>query len=230
MAQLVRDEGVVLSRQDFMETDVLVTLFTQRHGKIRVLAKRARRLSSESGAYLDLMHRVEVIYYQRREVHLLREASLIRSFPRIRGDLSRTEVALASLSLAQEILPEAQPNPEAYRLLLSFLQALEGGVEPKKAGLSFSLHLCGLLGYGPHLDGCVVCGRTEDLTWSLERGGLLCRACGGEGEMLAPRFWRYLLALQKLPVWAAGRVAMGEEEVEKAWELLRNFLAYQIGR
>ncbi|MEN3010933.1 MAG: DNA repair protein RecO [Candidatus Bipolaricaulaceae bacterium] len=230
MTQLVRDEGVVLGRQDYMETDVLVTLFTRGHGKLRLVAKRARRISGESGAYLDLTNRVAVIYYSRRGLPLLKEASLVRSFPQIRADLTRAEAALQGLALAGEILPEQQPQPEAYRLLLSVLQALEGGGAARRILLSFGLHLVETLGYGPHLAGCVVCGATESLTWSGERGGLLCRECGGEGEVLSPAFWRYLLALQRLSVWAAGWVAMKEEEVEKAWDLFRQFLSYQLKR
>lgn len=230
MAQLVRDEGVVLAREDYMETDLLVTLLTRGHGKLRLVAKRARRITSESGAYLDLTNLVQVIYYARRGLPLLREVSLIRAFPRIHEDLARTEAALTGLLLTREILPEQQHQPEAYRLLLSFLRALETAREPRKILLSFGLHLVELLGYGPHLEGCVVCGREDQLTWSGERGGLLCRGCGGEGEELSPGFCRYLLAFQRLPVWAAGRVAMKGEEVEKAWDLFHQFLSYQLKR
>ncbi|MEM2058084.1 MAG: DNA repair protein RecO [Thermoproteota archaeon] len=98
MARLVRDEGVVLAREDFLETDLLVTLFTRDHGKLVLLAKRARRLSMESGAYLDLTHRVEVIYYARRELPLLKEASLLRAFPRIHGEVERMESAFEGLA------------------------------------------------------------------------------------------------------------------------------------
>lgn len=230
MAQLVRDEGVVLAREDHMETDIIATVLTKNHGKLRILAKGARRLTSPSGAVLDLANRVELIYYRRRGLSLLREASLIRGFPRLRQDLARLEAALKGLALAREILPEHQAESAVYRLLLSFLQTLEGGGDPAKTVLSFALHLLGLLGYGPHVGGCVVCGATEELTWSGERGGLLCRKCGGEGETLAPEFWRYLLAFQKLPVWAAGRIAMKGEEVQRAWDLLNEFLSYQLRR
>ncbi len=230
MAQLVRDEGVVLAREDHMETDLIATALTKNHGKLRILAKAARRLTSPSGAVLDVANRVELIYYRRRELPLLREASLMRGFLRMREGPARLEAALRGLAWARDILPEGQPEPRAYHLVLSFLQTLEGGSSPDKVLLSFVLHLLSLLGYGPHLEGCVVCGATEELTWSMERGGLICRGCGGEGEALAPDFWRYLLAFQRLPVWAAGRIAMKEEDFQRAWALLQEFLSYQLGR
>lgn len=230
MAQLVRDEGVVLAREDHMETDIIATVLTKNHGKLRILAKGARRLTSPSGAVLDVANRVELIYYRRRELPLLREATLIRSFSHVREDLARLEAALRGLALARDVLPEGQPEPRAYPLVLSFLQTLEGGSPPAKVLFSFVLHLLSLLGYGPHLEGCVACGAKEELTWSGERGGLVCRKCGGEGEALAPDFWRYLLAFQKLPVWAAGRIAMKGEDLQRAWDLLQKFLSYQLGR
>jgi DNA repair protein RecO (recombination protein O) len=230
MAHLVKDEGIVLEMRDHAETDRIVTVFTRYHGKLPILVKGARRLTSGSGAYLDLANRVGLIYYRRRGLSLLKEASLIQTFPSLREDLGKLEVALSGLILARDLLPELQPQSEAYFLLLSFLRALDFGVAPRALLLAFGLQWAKALGYGPHLGGCVGCGGKEELTFSPERGGLLCRKCGGEGEFLSPAFWRSLEALQKLPLFAAGRIRLKEEEIERGLKLLQNFLAYQLKR
>ncbi|MEM3658124.1 MAG: recombination protein O N-terminal domain-containing protein [Candidatus Hadarchaeum sp.] len=110
MARLVRDEGVMLAREDFLETDLLVTLFIRDHRKLVLLAKRARRLPMESGAYLDLTNRVEVIHYVRRELPLLKEASLLRAFPRIRGEVERVEAALETLAVVNPMVHGRGPS------------------------------------------------------------------------------------------------------------------------
>lgn len=230
MAHLVKDEGIVLAAQDHAETDRIVTVFTRYHGKLPILVKGARRLTSGSGAYLDLANRVGLVYYRRRGLSLLKEASLIQTFPALQEDLGKLEAALAGLILARDLLPELQAQSEAYFLLLSFLRALDSVVSPHPLLLAFGLQFAKALGYGPHLGGCVACGGKEELSWSPERGGLLCRGCGGEGETLSPAFWRSLEALQKLPLFAAGRVRLKEEELKRGLELLRNFLAYQLKR
>jgi len=114
MAHLVKDEGIVLEMRDHAETDRIVTVFTRYHGKLPILVKGARRLTSGSGAYLDLANRVGLIYYRPRGLSLLKEASLIQTFPSLREDLGKLEVALSGLILARDLLPELQPQSEAY--------------------------------------------------------------------------------------------------------------------
>ena len=78
MSRLTRDQGLVLAAKDAAETGRILTVLTLGHGKIPILAKGARRLTRPSGAILDLLNRVEVIYYERAGLQLLREASLVQ--------------------------------------------------------------------------------------------------------------------------------------------------------
>jgi len=220
----------VLAARDVAETDRIVTVLTLGHGKIAILAKGARRLTHSSGAILDLLNRVQVIYYERAGLQLLREASLVHGFPGLRGDLDRLETALGGAALVAKLLPERQANPVAFKLLLQYLAGLEQGISPKVLGLLFHLKILGVAGFRPHLSGCVGCGAREDLTWSPERGGLLCRACGGSGVEVPPRVWRTLEGLQRLPLRAAGRLQIGNSTVAEAKALLEEFAEWQLER
>lgn len=230
MSRLTRDQGLVLAAKDAAETDRIVTVLTLGHGKIPILAKGARRLTRPSGAILDLLNRVEVIYYERAGLQLLREASLVHGFPGLRGDLDRLETALRGAVLVAKLLPERQANPVVFKLLLQYLAGLEQGISPKMLGLSFHLKILGAAGFRPHLSGCVACGEREDLTWSPERGGLLCRACGGKGVEVPPRVWRTLEGLQRLPLRAAGRLKIADSTLAEAKALLEEFTEWQLER
>ena len=228
MPKLTRDQGLVLAAKDAAETDRIVTVLTLGHGKIPILAKGARRVTHSSGAILDLLNRVEVIYYQRAGLQLLREASLVHGFPGLRGDLDRLETALRGAALVAKLLPERQANPVAFKLLLQYLAGLEQGISPKVLGPSFHLKILGAAGFRPHLSGCVGCGAREDLTWSLERGGLLCRACGGSGVEVPPRVRRTLEGLQRLPLQAAGRLKIADSTLAEAKALVEEFTEWQL--
>ena len=230
MPRLTRDQGLVLAAKDAAETDRIVTVLTLGHGKIPILAKGARRLTHSSGAILDLLNRVEVIYYERGGLQLLREASLLYGFPGLRRDPDRLETALRGAALVAKLLPERQANAVAFKLLLQYLAGLEQGISPKVLGLSFHLKILGAAGFRPHLSGCVACGAREDLTWSPERGGLLCRACGGSGAEVPPRVWRTLEGLQRLPLRAAGRLQASDSTLAEARALLEEFTEWQLKR
>lgn len=230
MPKLARDEGVVLAARDFAETDRIITLLTPGNGRLPILAKGARRITSTSGATLDLLNRVEVIYYKRQGLRLLREASLLEHFPSLREDLERLEAGLAAATLSSRLVPEAQENPGPYAVLTGFLRDLAQGLPPGPGWLAYVLKMLRALGHAPHLAGCVKCGAEESLTWSPERGGLLCRRCGGSGEDLPVPLWRSLAALERLPLAHSARVRMLGQHVSQGRDLLDAFTDYQMRR
>lgn len=231
MAELARDRGIVLRTQDQAETDRIASILAEGRGRLEILAKGARRLEKTTGAVLDLLNLVEVVYYRRRSgLHLLREAALLQSFPRLRTELSRLEVGLAMAQWALELIPHEAPDPRPFRLCLSFLLALESGADPAVLLRAYRLRFLALLGYRPHLGGCLSCGAGHGLTWSPERGGLICRACGGEGEELPPRIWRTMDALLRLPFSAVLRLRLRPEDLRSIDALIASFRAFQVAR
>ncbi|MDD5453437.1 MAG: DNA repair protein RecO [Candidatus Bipolaricaulis sp.] len=230
MPNLTRDQGIVLSARDFAETDRILSLLTPGHGKVAVLAKGVRRTTSPTGAYLDLLNRVEAIYYVRRNLNLLRDASLVEHFATFHQDLERAEAALGGAQLASRLVPEGQANPRAFDLTVSFLRTLDRGAPIAPVEVSYRLHLLASLGHRPHLAGCVNCGGEEDLTWSPDKGGLLCVSCGGEGDLILVPLWKSLRILATLPVEDAGRVRLDPELVPQGRNLIERFTDYQVRR
>ncbi len=231
MAELVRDRGLVLHTQDHAETDRIVSLLTEGHGQVEILVKGARRLEKTWGATLDLLNLAELIYYRRRTgLHLLREASVLQTFPEIKKDLARLETSLALAQWARDLIPRDVPDPRAFRLTLRFLLALESGAAPEVLHRAYCLRLLALLGYRPVLQGCLSCGKKEDLTWSTERGGLLCRGCGGEGVEVPPRVWRAMEAMLRLPLTALSRLQVPQADLTAMDALIQRFRETQVAR
>lgn len=230
MAKLARDWGIVLHTQDHAETDRIAVLLTPAHGRMNVLAKGARRLEQPSGAALDALNLVEAIFYRRAQMNLLREVSLVRTFPKVRADLDRLQAALWGIEWALFLLPLGLPDPRPFRLTLNFLAALETGLPERIVRLAYVLQLLAVQGHQPHLAGCVVCGGEKELTWSPDRGGLFCRACGGTGTSLPPRLWRTMDAFLRLPFFALGRLRTDDDTLTQAEKLLTTFAELQARR
>lgn len=229
MAELARDRGIVLKTQDHAETDRIAILLTPR-GRLDVLAKGARRLDRSAGAALDPLHVVDVIYYRRRGLHLLKEASFVRTFPEVRGDIERATAALKALRWVIDLVPTGAPDDRPYALTLEFLTALDTGLPSHVFAVAYALRLLGAAGLGPHLAGCVRCKGTEDLSWGPHHGGLLCARCGGQGDIVPAKLWRSLDALARLPIPALTRLQLPEEALTNGMSLLHQFRIAQIGR
>jgi len=230
VAQLSRAVGIVLRTQNHAETDRIAVLLTPDQGRLDVLAKGARRLERVSGAALDVSNLVEVIYYRRRGLALLKDVDLRRAFHRIKGELSRLEAALAGLAWALRLVPKGQPDPTPFRLTCQFLESLERGTPPGPLKVGYLLKLLAASGHAPHLSGCLRCGGEGELTWSPREGGFLCRACGGEGQPLSIKLVHTMQGLARLPLPALGRLQVDEGMLGELERLLLEFREVQLSR
>ena len=77
---LYRDTGVVLRVQKLGEADRIITLLTQRHGKVRAVAKGVRRTTSRWGARLEPFNHVDVQCYTGRSLDVVTQAQTVDAF------------------------------------------------------------------------------------------------------------------------------------------------------
>jgi DNA repair protein RecO (recombination protein O) len=151
-------ESLVLRTYPFGEADLIVSFFTRDQGKLRGVAKRARRPKSSFGAGLERLSLVRMHYFQRenRELTTLDSCDIVRSQFAL---LASYEIGVALDYLAEvtdELLPQAEPNERFFRLLLSVLDYLrEAGAKNSSAiwpaVLYFSLWAVRLSGFLPNL-------------------------------------------------------------------------------
>jgi DNA repair protein RecO (recombination protein O) len=203
-------EAFVLRTYPLKEADLVVSFLTRDQGKLRGVAKRARRPKSNFGAGLERLSHVRMAYFQResRELVNLDSCELIRSQFALAGDY-RASVALDFFAeVTEQMLPSAEPSERYFRLLLAVLDSLQPPakgqpavvIEPVgkawRAVTYFSLWAVRLSGWLPELDVCLSCGSVLDDCPAPERAffsrgqaGLICGSCrrtagaGGSWEL-----------------------------------------------
>ena len=144
------------------ETDKLVTLFTEDHGKVRVMANGARRPKSRFAGCLEVGWSVHIACSLRddRDLHTLSEAELVRSRPALVADLRRLSYAAAACEIVDRLTIEHEASRRLFRCLTGVLGGLEEVEEPQLESLFwyYQLRVAEALGYRPELGVCVVCG------------------------------------------------------------------------
>ena len=146
-------ESFVLRTYPLRESDLIVSFFTRDQGKLRGVARRARRPKSMFGSGLERLSHVNVSYYQKesRELVNLNSAELIHS----QFDLAsnyETSVALDFLAeVSDQMLPPAEVNERHFRLLMAILDYLRAGGAVWPAATYFSLWAVRLAGLLPEL-------------------------------------------------------------------------------
>ena len=175
-----KTEAVVLKQTPFGEADRLLTLYTPDLGKLRALAKGVRRPKSRFSGHLELLNHVSVSLAQGRNLDVMTEAHVIKSFRGVREDLQRLSRAIYMAELVDGFSVEQASNYPLYRILLNALDWLEGPGQSDLLLRHFEMHLLGHSGYSPELYRCVEC-RHElepgDHLFSSASGGVTCPAC-----------------------------------------------------
>jgi DNA repair protein RecO (recombination protein O) len=157
---LTESEAIVLRTYPLREADLLVTLFTRAEGKVRGVARSAKKSKRRFGGALEPLTYVRAFYDIRERQELVRlDACEVLESPLAAEVSYPRAVALAHLAeLLDELLPDREANDDIFRLTLSVLRVLAGD-EIWMPVTYFDLWLTRLVGFLPELTECIVCGR-----------------------------------------------------------------------
>lgn len=118
-------EGVVIKRINFGEADRIIILLSRQDGKIRLLAKGVRKLTSRRAPHLEIFSHVVVSTYESSFLPYITEASAVCDLRNIRKDLRKIAIAYHLCEIVERILPEKEKNKEIFDLFLETLLILE---------------------------------------------------------------------------------------------------------
>ena len=152
-------EAIVLRTYPMREADLLVTLFTRNEGKVRGVARAAKKSKRRFGGALEPLTYVRAYYEdrERQELARLDSCEVIESPLAMEVTYARA-VALGHIAeLLDELLPDREANDAVFRLTVSVLEAVRG----EKVWMPvtyFELWLTRLMGFLPELTECIICG------------------------------------------------------------------------
>ena len=116
--------GIVLKRQNFGEADRIVTLYSLEKGKLVVLAKGVRKITSSRKSSVEPGVEAKFFVVETKNLPLLTQTSLLHS-PKTNHSLTRTTQTLQILEIIDLLTVENEPNSEVYLLLQKTLAELE---------------------------------------------------------------------------------------------------------
>jgi DNA repair protein RecO (recombination protein O) len=209
---IVKTEAIVLRSRKFRETSKILTLYTREYGKLSVIAKGARERRAKFGSALDSMNYVVAVIYKKenRDLHLLSQCDLKKSFSRISEDMDRMSAALSIIELVEAVTRAEDESRSLFNMVVQTLEAINNA--PKNAMnllYFFEVRLSEILGFRPNFHQCSRCGShidevlvgTRESDLHLSSGGVLCGKCSrehvGQGT-ISPAGLQILQWLQKV--------------------------------
>lgn len=187
--RIFRTEAVILRRADWGEADRLVVAYAPDRGKLRLVAKGVRRLTSHKAGHLEPFSRTALLIAHGRDLDIISQAEAIETFPALQTDLQRVGQASYVVELIDRFTVAEGGSRQAYTLLLETLGRLAGG-RPAAAVLRYyELRLLELMGYRPEFFRCVQCAseiRPEAQSFAPGLGGVLCPRCSRGQALTRP--------------------------------------------
>ncbi len=181
-------EAFVLQTWPFKEGDVIVSFLTRDLGKLRGVAKRARRPKSGFGSGLERLSHIQMSYFQRenRELVNVDSCELLSSQFSLISDFSASCALDFFAEVTEQILPPAEPAEKYFRLLTSVLDHMHSGQSGSvwQAVTYFSFWTVRLAGLLPELHACLDCGdwledpeNPQRAYFARFRAGFYCQTC-----------------------------------------------------
>ena len=179
-----RTKALVLKKKDRGEGDQLFTLYTQKFGKIEVLGRGIRKITSKLKSGVEIFYLSEVEFIQGKGYKTLTDAIVLEKFQDLRSSLAKLKTTYRAAETVDRFIKGEEKDERIWRILLEFFYSLDGQrvsiKEPKLLLFYFLWHFFVNLGYEFQIYNCAICERKlapGKLFLNSESGGVICENC-----------------------------------------------------
>ena len=229
---LYKTQAIVIRSIPYGEVDKIVTLYTLDFGKVKGIAKGAKRSRKRFGNTLEIGSHIDLSFFEKETLDLVRltQCDLIRSFSGLREDIRKLASASYFIELVNELTADKMRSRRLFELLVVFLETIDRGILKEEIERVFEVRLLALLGYQPLLDHCLRCKKGlagEKIFFSVREGGILCPSCAVHLPGLTPVSLgtiKTLLLAQRISLEKVGRVSFSAQSLKESKTILSLFL------
>lgn len=232
---MISSKAIIIGRRNWGEADRIVTLYTEKWGRIEAQAKGVRKPKAKLRSCLEPFNHLEVSLVKAKARPIIIDAVLIGAFPRLRQNLAGITAAFAVSELLEKGIPESGADGFLWKAVLDSFEFLDE-VRPENKNILpvgfIALRILDFLGLRPEFYRCVVCGKNpkEDLFFSPSGGGVVHRSCA-----FSPDFFPVPVNLVKLArVFLAQnldfivKLKIGENDKNELVRFLQTFFNYHL--
>ncbi len=214
----------------------MVTLYTRDHGKLRAVAKGARKPHSRKAGHLEPFTQSSLQLATGRSLYIVTQAETLHAHIALREDLTLLGYGSYVVELLDRFTYEEEENGALYRLLAQTLKRLAGPDDPRTVVRYYEIRLLDYLGYRPELIHCAIGEeeiQPEDQYFSAQEGGVLCPRHGKGRPGVRPISMdalRYLRHFQRSSYSEALRAKIAPAVHRELEILMQHYLTHLLER
>src|SRR5438034_4098060 len=121
---LYKSEAIIIRRSDLGEADKILTIFTPNFGKLRVVARGVRKVTSRLAGHVELFTRSQMLLAKGRNLDIVTQSETIDAFRLLHENLSLIARASYAAEMLDKLTPDALEAYPAYKLMVETLQLM----------------------------------------------------------------------------------------------------------
>ncbi|GAA0862558.1 DNA repair protein RecO [Paraclostridium tenue] len=177
---IVNTQGIVLRSARYKESDLILTIFTRKLGKISAIAKGAKRNKSSLLSSSQVFSYSNFTLKKQGNMYRVSQSETIKSFYDIAYDIDAFSYATYITSLVEGSIYENQTNNRLFVLLAQTLYLYtQKDIDKEFVTKAFELKFLDYAGFKPIVNKCVNCNTTnlKNSVFNVDEGGILCEKC-----------------------------------------------------
>jgi DNA repair protein RecO (recombination protein O) len=234
-----KTNAIVLRTLDYGESDRIVTFYTTDFGKVKGIAKGARRSRKRFANTLETFACLQLLFSRRHHdgLALIEEGTVINHYPGIGVDLKKTLYASYMLDVTEQFTVENKRNEEVFCLVQGFLELIDRESVSEDIVRFFEMRLLRLVGYEPVLDRCLACkapvGNGDFYHFSVQEGGVKCTGCfprNSDFLGLSVGTIKSLLLGKDMEKGKLSRLILSDQSANESRLFLGRFIEHLLGK
>ena len=231
-----RVNAIVLKHYDYGEADRILTIYTRKYGKLKVVAKGVRKVRSRKGGHLEPFMVVSILLARGRSWDVVSQAEAQQVYPNLRESLEMIGYASYVVELVDKFTYEEEENAPVYTLLSHTLTRLNRGDDSLLVIRYFEIRLLDVLGFRPQLQHCMVTGASiqpENQYFSASLGGVVSPEAGKTLAGAVPvsvNALKYMRHFQRSNYQDASRAIIPPQIHQELEIVMQHYITYLLER
>lgn len=233
---LYRAEGIVIRSMDYGEGNKIITLCTEKSGKVGVLVRGAKKMKSRHAALTQPFTYGEYAFFRNGTgLGTLNAGEIIESHHLLREDLMKAAYSSYACELLDRVLQDEETGAFWFHQLKACLTALQEDKDPQIIINLYEMKILQTAGYGPELNICIACGQEradEEMLVSPRLGGVLCRRCKHLDPLamsVSPKTLKLLRVFARLDLRRLGNIDVKDSTKAELKAVMRALMDMQLG-
>lgn len=225
----VEVEAIILKKTDYKENDQILYVYTKDYGKLSVLARGVKKLTSKNARATQEMMLSLLTIRLKKGMCLLIRATPINYLRHIGESLDLEIAGQYICEYYYRYIEDNQPDLREYNYLSNCLNYLNDKMNPLLVYLLFNVFILEHNGVSIYVDGCVICHSSKIVSISLKHGGFVCHEHLEQDTYVDVEVLKAFRHLQKIPIEKAKQLNISNAIIHQIIPIMDSFIDEYTG-